>query len=128
MPKIVILYRNKKFLSDLWSTLFLQLNIKLLYFTTYRFQSDDASKRTNQTLKIALRFFILPIDSRNWFSLVDALSRKFNNFFISTNRLFNKICYDFTSFINLNLMQNDVSKNFNAIIQRTQVKNNIAHE
>lgn len=127
--KIIISNRDRKFLSKLWSALFSQFDVKLLYFIAYHSQSNEASKRTNQILKIALRSFILTIDLKNWFSLVDALQREFNNASTFTNRSLNEICYEFTSLINFNfvIVQNR-SNNSNSILSRMQIKNNIAHE
>ena len=54
--KIMISDRNRKFLFDLWSTLFQRLSVKLLYSTIYHSQTNNVSKRTNQTIEIALRY------------------------------------------------------------------------
>ena len=126
--KILISDRNIKFFFDFWASLFSQLNVKLLYFIAYHSQSDEVFERTNQTLKIVLRFFILTIDSKNWSSLVDSLQKKFNNSFISVERSSNEICYKFISFTTFNLVTTDASNNINSVLSRLQMKNNIAHE
>ena len=61
LSKVIISDWDRKFLSELWFILFAQLKVKLLYFTVYHFQTDDASKRTNQILKIVLKFLQLTI-------------------------------------------------------------------
>ena len=45
--KVIISNRNRKFLFELWTTIFKKLNVKLFYFTVYHFQTNDQSKRTN---------------------------------------------------------------------------------
>ena len=56
IPKVIISDRDRKFLSELWSTLFDMLGVKLLYSTAYHPQTDGSLERTNQTIEIALRF------------------------------------------------------------------------
>ena len=130
LSKVIIFNKDRKFLSKLWIFLFEQLNVKLLYFTVYHFQTDDVFERTNQILKIALRSFILTLkNSRNWLTLIDFLQRKFNNTFTAVEQSSNEICYDFTSLIDSTLIKNtSVSHETIARIIREQIKNNIAHE
>ena len=56
---IIISDRDSKFLSDLWKSIFKALGIQLLYFTAYHPQTDGSSERTNQTVKVALRHYLL---------------------------------------------------------------------
>ncbi len=58
ISKVIISDKNRKFLSNLWRTLFIRLRIFMLYFTAYHSQTNEASERTNQTLKIALKYYI----------------------------------------------------------------------
>lgn len=58
IPKAISSDRDRKFLSKLWTALFKELGTSLLYSTAYHPQRDGSSERTNQTLKIALRFEI----------------------------------------------------------------------
>ena len=96
--KIIISDRNKKFLSNLWKSLLNRLNVRLFYITTYHSQTDDASKRINQTLKIILRFHIQMLnDVRDWFKILESFQKHFNNTSKSTDKSLNEICYDFTS-------------------------------
>ncbi len=53
----IISDRDSKFISDFWRALFNKLKTKLLMFTAYHSQTNDQFKKTNQTVKIALRFF-----------------------------------------------------------------------
>ncbi len=69
ISKMIIFDRNRKFLSDLWRTLFTKINVFMLYSTIYHSQTNEASERTNQTLKIALRYYIQKmLDSTLWIS------------------------------------------------------------
>ena len=54
----IIFDKDSKFLSDFWKAMFKKLKTNLLLFTTYYSQTDEQSKRTNQIVKITLRYFI----------------------------------------------------------------------
>ena len=56
--KIIISDRNRKFLFELWKTIFVKFDVHLLYSTFYYSQTNDFSERTNQIAEIALRFYI----------------------------------------------------------------------
>lgn len=58
LPSAIISDRDRKFLSELWTEIFKQLGVKLLYSTAYHPQTDGQSERTNQTVEIALQFYI----------------------------------------------------------------------
>ena len=116
--KIIISNRNRKFLSNLWSTLFSQLNVKLLYSTVYHSQIDDASKRTNQIIEIALRYHIQALnDCRDWSTIVEIMQRTINNSTSSTEKSSNEICYEFTSINSTNLL-----KTFNSVVKSSSTK------
>ena len=83
---------------ELWIELFRQLNVKLLYSTTYHSQIDDQFERINQTLKIALRFVMIMLNnSIDWSDIIFRIQRIFNNFIINIDKTFNETFYDFTS-------------------------------
>ena len=65
LSKIIISNRDKKFLSDMWIVMFTKLNVKLLYFIVYHSQTNDSSKRINQTLEIIFRFLINTLKHSN---------------------------------------------------------------
>ena len=96
--KTIIFDRDRKFMFDFWMTMFRILSVRLLFFTTYHSQTNDQSKRINQTLKIALRFVISLLNNfANWFDLMLKLQRVFNNNVVNINHTFNEIVYDFIS-------------------------------
>jgi len=58
LPKAIVSDRDPKFLSELWKALFRKLGVSLFYTTAYHPQADGQSERTNQTVEIALRFYL----------------------------------------------------------------------
>lgn len=54
--------RDLKFFSQFWTSFFNKLGVQMLYSTTYHLQTDSFSKQTNQTIEIALRFFVHDLD------------------------------------------------------------------
>ena len=125
--KVIISNRDRKFLSDLWITLFNQLKVKLLYSTVYHSQIDDASERTNQTLKIALRYHLMSLkNSKDWLTIIDFMQRDFNNISFSIIiKTSNEICYDFTSCTSIDLINFSDITSSRALIRRA-VENSIA--
>lgn len=62
LPGELITDRDLKFLSKFWTALFAKLGVKLFYRTAYHPQTDGASVQTNQTVEIALQFFVHAMD------------------------------------------------------------------
>ena len=58
LPEELITDCDPKFLSKFWTALFKKLGVKLLYSTAYHPQTNGSNERTNQTVEIALRFFV----------------------------------------------------------------------
>ena len=89
----IISNRDFKFLSEFWRTLFKKLRVALLTSTTYHAQTDNQSKRTNQTMKIAIRFLIIAnIDIVFTLSFFQAQLNNSSNVFIDLS--FNDIVYE----------------------------------
>ena len=79
-PKQIISDRDRKFLSELWRALFEALGVKLLYSTAYHPQTDGSSERTNQTVEIALRFWISTLENVSaWPCTIPAIQSNYNN-------------------------------------------------
>lgn len=71
LPKLILSDRESKFLSTLWKEIFKNLNVELLYSTAYHPQTDGTSERTNQTVEIALRFYLTSrANSNEWPSIL----------------------------------------------------------
>ena len=107
ISKIIISNRNRKFLSDMWTTIFKQFEIRLLYSIAYHFQIDDQFERTNQMIEIAFRFYLITMNnSIDWFKILFRLQRHFNNFHsVITRKTFNETSYEFTSLQSLNMLR-----------------------
>ena len=68
----------------------------LLIFTTYYSQTNNLSKRTNQIIKITIRFLINIYLNINFVLVLSILQTQFNNIFnVVINLLTNKINYNF---------------------------------
>ena len=68
----------------------------LLTFTAYHAQTNDSSKRTNQTIKIVLRFIITNFLNFDFVLILPILQIMFNNLFnVFINLFFNEIFYGF---------------------------------
>jgi hypothetical protein len=65
--------------------------------TTYYPQTDGASKRTNQIVEIALRFYIRSMkDSKEWPFALGQIQGTFNNTTSFISLALNEVCYNFT--------------------------------
>ena len=90
--------RDPKFLSSFWKALFIKLGVKLLYSTAYHLQTDGTSERTNQTVKIVLRFFVYAIDNPSrWSEVLPRIQFLLNNTSSSTTgKTPNEVAYRFS--------------------------------
>jgi hypothetical protein len=105
ISKMIIFDKNRKFLFDLWRILFEKLEIFLLYSTAYHSRTDDVSERTNQTLKIALRYYIQELrDFTLWITALWKFQSIFNNTrSIAIEKTSNELLYEITSNLSLNI-------------------------
>ena len=79
LPSAIISDRDRKFLSDMWKQLFKELEVELLYSTAYHPATDGQSERSNQTVEIALRFYLDAMyDVRQWPKVLPSLTFEFN--------------------------------------------------
>lgn len=62
-PRELITDRNPKLLSAFSTALFTKLGVKLLYSTAYYPQTNRSSECTNQTIEIALCFFVHALEN-----------------------------------------------------------------
>ena len=98
IPAAIISDRDPKFLSELWTAIFKQLGVNLLYSTAYHPQIDGMSERTNQTAEIALRFYLNTLDNlKKWPSVLPRIQTLMNNTSsASTGHSANDIAYGFS--------------------------------
>ena len=99
LPEKLITNRDPKFLSKFWTSLFKKLGMKLLYSTAYHPQTDGSSKKTNQTVEIALCFFVHAlVDPSTWLQVLPRIQAIINNSFsLTTEKTSNELAYGFSS-------------------------------
>lgn len=106
LPGELITDRDPKFFSKFWALFFQKLGVKLLYTTAYHPQMDGSSERTNQTVEIALCFFVHTLeDPSQWpqvFSHIQAIIN--NNSSSTTGKTPNGLAYGFTLWRSLDLL------------------------
>jgi hypothetical protein len=119
---MIISYKNRKFLFDLCHTLFTRLSVFMLYFTAYHSQTDDVSERTNQILKIALRYYIQELhDFILWITSLWKFQSVFNNIrSVVTRKTFNELLYELISNLLLNISITNKTLNHNQLRKETQ--------
>ena len=92
--KIIISDRDPNFFEKMWNAIHVILNIQLLYNTAYHFQTNGASKRTNQSTKIILKYYIH--QSEKWSKMFFRIQTVFNNSkSASIVKIFNEIVLNF---------------------------------
>ena len=79
--------------------------------TAYHSQTDEQSKKTNQTVKIALRYFFMKKKIIDFFKFLLFIQVTMNNSTnVSTKIFFNEILYDFKVLKIIDLLNNDLTK------------------
>ena len=98
LSKAIVSDRDRKFVSDLWRQLFMRLGVRLLYSTAYHPQTDGSSERTNQTVEIALRFWIATLKQpATWLETLLMIQFRCNNTLSQViGRISNKVTSGFT--------------------------------
>ena len=98
IPRSIISDRDKKFMSDFWRAVFIKLGVSFLVSTAYHPQTDGQSERTNQTIEIALRFWLSDPENqdKDWEEALPYITAALNNSAnASTGVAPNEICYGF---------------------------------
>ncbi len=120
---MIISNKDRKFLSNLWRTLFARLRISMLYSTAYHSQTNDVSERTNQTLKIALRYYIQELhDSTLWITALWKFQSVFNNTrSAAIEKISNELLYEITLNLSLNIsFMNNTLDNHDMLRKKTE--------
>ena len=94
IPSAIISDRDPKFMSSFWRQVFSKMNVDMLTSTAWHPQTDGQSERTNQTVEIALRFF-LTTGEDDWVSVLPYLQGSLNNAINSTGFAPNDLVYGF---------------------------------
>ena len=112
LPKLILSDRDRKFLGELWAELFKLLGVQLLYSTAYHPQTDGQSERTNQTIEIALRYYLSALDDpKQWPTVLPRLQSYLNNSIsATTGKTPNEAAYGFTPVAALDLWKLDTGK------------------
>ena len=73
LPKAVISYRDTKFTSNFWKSLFAYLGTKLNFSTPYHPQIDGQKKRVSQVLEDMLHMYVMDKPSKweDYFHFID---------------------------------------------------------
>ena len=109
--RIIISNRNFKFVAIFWKFIFNHLRIVFFFTTAYHSQTDEQSKKTNQIVKIALRYFFMKkniTDFSKFLLFIQAIMN--NSINVSTKIFFNEILYGFKVLKTIDLLNNDVTK------------------
>jgi hypothetical protein len=84
-PFGIISDRDPKFLSAFWSELFRLAGTKLLTSTAYHPQTDGQSERTNQSVEIALRYYVSHRQD-DWADSIDEIQASMNTAVSATTK------------------------------------------
>jgi hypothetical protein len=96
----------------------------LIYSTAYHPQTDGASERTNQTVEIALRYYLATLHNEaEWPHCLPNIQSSFNNSVTATGRTPNEICYNFTP--NFTVNPSNVAPDISFPVARIEVKDAI---
>ncbi len=92
----IISNKDLKFIFEFWRTVINKLKIKLLMSIAYHSQTDKQSKKTNQIVKIALRFFLTKNSRIDWINVASLIQVSLNNYLnVSIELSSNEITYEF---------------------------------
>ncbi len=130
IPRQIISDRDRKFLSSFWRTIFERLGTKLLTSTAYHPQTDGQSERTNQTVEIALRYFLTKYPNKAYTTVLPYLQGSLNNSRnTSTGYAPNELAYGFRTNDTLDTLKTDLPpEDYNRIRQmyREEAEDSIA--
>ena len=105
--------RDWKFMSLFWRIIFNRIEIALLISIVYHSQIDEQSERTNQTMKIALRFWLFNSKNTNWLAILFYLTIFHNNAInVTIDFVFNELIYDFRINDILSMLKNLFAENY----------------
>ena len=80
VPRAIISDRDSKFVGQIWSTIFERLNVHLYFTTAWHPSADGQSERSNQTIEIALRYFLATLDNHaKWPTVLPRLTVALSN-------------------------------------------------
>lgn len=97
---------DPKFFSKFWTALFEKLGMKLFYSIVYHPQTDGSNKRTNQTVKNALQFFVYILNNPGlWPQILLHIQAIINNTSSSSiGKAPNEVAYNFSPYYALDFL------------------------
>ena len=96
ISKVIIFDKDSKFMSDLCQVFFIRLNMRLLVVIAYHSQIDEIFERTNQTVKITIRYFIIEHSDIDYVLALSSIQAQLNNSLNTVIDLVsNEMIYDF---------------------------------
>ena len=111
LPRAIFSDRDSKFVAVFWKSTFKHLNVALLFTTTYHSSVDGQSERINQTLKIALKYFLMEGNVIDFIEFLSSIQTTMNNFTnVATGVFSNEILYEFKVLKIADLLNNDLTK------------------
>ena len=115
--------------TEAWTTLFQKLKTKMLTSTAWHPQTDGQSERTNQTVEIALRYFLTAHPDDDFTVVLPYLQATLNNSNnASTGQAPNEIIYGFRTNDALQLLNDLPPEGFSALrnMKREETEDSIA--
>ena len=126
IPRSIISDRDRKFMSSFWRTIFKRLGVEMLTSTAYHPQTDGQSERTNQTLEIALRFWLSNPDNTDWLAVLPYLTASNNNAAnVTTGFAPNELSYGFRTNDTLAMLEHLPAEDYSRL---RQIKRESAEE
>ena len=123
--RAILSNRDRKFVTAFWKTIFNHLKIALLFITVYHPQTDGQSKRTNQTIKIVLKYAFMKKNCTDFIKLLTLIQIMINNFQnIITSMFSNEILYEFRVAETTDLLNDEkIRKKMNDDNSSTNIEN-----
>ena len=95
-------------MSNLWQVFFIRLSTRLLVVIAYHSQIDEIFERTNQTVKITIRYFIIEHSDIDYVLALSSIQAQLNNSLNTVIDLVsNEMIYDFCNEL-LKCKKNDI--------------------
>ncbi len=129
VPVATISDRDAKFMSEVWQRIFQKLGTEVLASTAYHPQTDGQSERTNQTVEIAMRYFVTANPTLDWTDVLPYLQGCLNNSKNqSTGVSPNEVLYGFNVRDSLGLLSELPPEDFSRLrqLKRDQAEESLA--
>ena len=103
---------------EFWTAVFIKIKIFLLISTAYHSQTNDQSKRINQTIEITFKFHVTIHSKNDWNEILSYLQTESNNVKqIFIGFVFNELAYNFKINDSLDMLADLFSQNYQRLRQ-----------